>query len=88
MPGHFCAAMAAYPEFSCNPDGNHEVWSDGGISSDVLNVANPGAVQFAKDVLTEVMEVFPYPVVHIGGDECPTGAWEGSLRCQWKRLSL
>lgn len=82
MPGHFCAAMAAYPEFSCNPDGNHEVWSDGGISSDVLNVANPGAVQFAKDVLTEVMEVFPYPVVHIGGDECPTGAWEGNAECQ------
>ncbi len=42
----------------------------------------PALCSFAKDVLTEVMEVFPYPVVHIGGDECPTGAWEGNAECQ------
>ena len=57
MPGHFCAAMAAYPEFSCNPGGSHVVWSDGGISSDVMNVANPQAVQFAKDILEELMDI-------------------------------
>ena len=51
MPGHSAAAMAAYPEFSCNPSGGHTVWSNGGISTDIINVANPAAVQFAKDVL-------------------------------------
>ncbi len=82
MPGHFVAAMAAYPEYSCYPEGSHVIWSDGGISSDVLNVANPEAVQFAKDILSELIELFPYQTIHIGGDECPTSAWEGNALCQ------
>lgn len=82
MPGHFAAAMTAYPEYSCNPQGSHYVWCDGGISSDVLNVANPEAVQFAKDIMSELMSLFPYPYFHIGGDECPTSAWESNKQCQ------
>lgn len=82
MPGHFVAAMASYPEFSCSPNGSHIIWSDGGISSDVLNVANPAAVQFAKDILAELMDIFPYETIHIGGDECPTSAWEANAECQ------
>lgn len=82
MPGHFAAPMTAYPEFSCTPNGGHTVWSDGGISSDVLNVVNPGAVKFAKDVLDVLMDVFPSETIHIGGDECPTSAWEQNAECQ------
>ena len=82
MPGHFVAAMAAYPEFSCNPGGDHTIWTQGGVSSDVLNVANPDAVQMARDILTEIMDIFPSPLIHIGGDECPTGAWEGNAQCK------
>lgn len=90
MPGHFSAAMTAYPEFSCTPDGAHNVWDDGGISNDILNVANPKAVQFAKDILEELMELFPGKYIHIGGDECPTYAWEKNAECQalYKELKL
>lgn len=82
MPGHFAAAMTAYPEYSCNPEGAHSVWCDGGISSDVLNVANPQAVQFAMDIMDELINLFPYPYFHIGGDECPTTAWENNAECK------
>ncbi|MDE5561059.1 MAG: beta-N-acetylhexosaminidase, partial [Bacteroidaceae bacterium] len=83
MPGHIMAALAAYPEFSCNPEGEHKVTThQGGVWSDVLNVGSPEAVQFARDVLTEVMDVFPGQYVHIGGDECPTTAWEGNGQCR------
>lgn len=82
MPGHFVAALCAYPEFSTDPSAKREVWSDGGVSRDVLNVADPKAVQFAKDILEEVMEVFPSEYIHIGGDECPTTAWENNKECQ------
>lgn len=82
MPGHFAAAMAAYPEFSCSPNGSHSVWDNGGISTDVLNVANPKAMQFIKDVLDELVEIFPSHYIHIGGDECPTSAWESNAECQ------
>lgn len=82
MPGHLAAAMAAYPEYSCAPDGEHRVWVDGGISTDVLNVANPAAVQFAKDILTELAPLFPGTLFHVGGDETPTTAWENNTACQ------
>ncbi|MBR6444838.1 MAG: beta-N-acetylhexosaminidase, partial [Prevotella sp.] len=74
MPGHLAAAMTAYPEFSCTPNGSHNVWVSGGISQDVLNVANDRAVQFAKDILTEIAPLFPSEIFHVGGDECPTNA--------------
>ena len=89
MPGHFCAAMAAYPEFSCTPEGSHGVVTNiGGVYNDVLNVANPAAVQFAKDVLSEIMELFPGEYIHIGGDECPTTAWEHNAECIAKKEEL
>ncbi len=90
MPGHFCAALASYPEFSCTPNGTHTVQIDGGIYGDVLNVANPAAVQFTKDILGELMDIFPSEYIHIGGDECPTNAWQGNADCQaqYKKLGL
>lgn len=81
FPGHACAALAAYPEFSCTPNGSHSVKVDGGVYSDVFNVANPATLQFAKDVLDEIIEIFPYNEIHIGGDECPTSAWSNNAEC-------
>lgn len=88
MPGHFVAALVAYPEFSCNPSAGRKVWTSGGISADVLNVADPAAVQFVKDIWTELLDIFPGQYVHIGGDECPTSAWEGNAMCQAKYEEL
>ena len=82
FPGHSCAVNAAYPELSCTPNGGHSVQISGGIFSDVLNVASPLVLQFAKDVLDEVIEVFPYSQIHIGGDETPTNAWQNNAECQ------
>ena len=82
FPGHSCAVNAAYPEFSCNPNGTHNVQVNGGVFADVLNVASPLVLQFAKDVLDEIIEVFPYSQIHIGGDETPTNAWQSNAECQ------
>lgn len=82
FPGHSCAVNTAYPEFSCTPNGAHNVKVEGGVFADVLNVANPLVLQFAKDVLDEVIEVFPHEQIHIGGDETPTSAWHNNAECQ------
>ena len=82
FPGHSCAVNAAYPELSCNPNGAHNVQVNGGVYADVLNVASPLVMQFAKDVLDEIIEVFPYSQIHIGGDETPTSAWQNNAECQ------
>lgn len=83
MPGHFRAALAAYPEFSCAPAERHEVCGEiGGVWTDVLNVGDERAVAFAKDILEEIIDIFPSETIHIGGDECPTWAWERNAACQ------
>ncbi len=82
MPGHFVSALVAYPEFSCAPWADRQVWSRVGVSKDVLNVANPEAVEFASNVIDELADIFPYPYIHIGGDECPADAWETNADCR------
>ena len=83
IPGHSQAAVASYPEFlACDPENKHDVWLWQGVSSDVINVANPLAVQFAKDVIDELTELFPFGYIHLGGDECPTYKWERNSECQ------
>ena len=81
LPGHMVAAVASYPEFSCDPNKSYSVRIDGGISHDVLNVGDDKVITFLKDVLDYLAEVFPYPYVHIGGDECPTGQWATNEDC-------
>lgn len=81
MPGHFGAAMAAYPEFSCEPNVHHPVLSDESPTPTIPNVANPKMLQFAKDILSEIMDLFPYPYIHIGGDECDASHWERNAEC-------
>ena len=82
MPGHAVAAMVAYPQFSCNPGASRSVWTSGGVSSDVMNVANEGTLQFCKDIIDEICDIFPGRYIHIGGDECPSSAWESNSECQ------
>lgn len=83
IPGHSQAAVAVYPEFlACDPEKPHEVWLSQGVSTDVINVANPKAVQFAKDVIDELITLFPYQYMHLGGDECPVKKWEQNKDCQ------
>ena len=83
IPGHSQAAVAAYPEFlACDPENKHKVWLQQGISTDVINVANPKAMQFAKDVIDELTELFPFNYIHLGGDECPTRKWQKNDECK------
>ena len=81
LPGHMVAAVASYPEFSCDPTKEYEVRVDGGISHDVLNIGNEEVITFLKCVLGHIAETFPYDYVHIGGDECPTEQWAKNQQC-------
>lgn len=89
IPGHSQAAVAAYPEFlSCDPQNEHGVWLYQGVSSDVINVANPRAVTFAKDVIDELIDIFPFGYIHLGGDECPVNKWKENADCTEQLKSL
>lgn len=81
MPGHMLAALASYPELGCT-GGPYQVGHYWGVYKDVLCVGNEKVYQFVEDVLTEVMDIFPSEVIHIGGDETPTEKWEHCAKCQ------
>ena len=45
-------------------------------------------LQFAKDVMDEIMDIFPSEYIHIGGDECPKNRWKVCENCQKKIAEL
>ena len=87
LPGHMQAALACYPQMGCT-GGPYKVWRRWGVSAEVLCAGNEEAMQFAENVLNEVMDVFPSPYIHIGGDECPKLRWEQCPKCQAKIKEL
>lgn len=91
VPGHSLAAVAAYPDLSCTPDsGQYKVnsgepfmdWSQGhppiALVDNTLCPANENVYAFLDKVITEVAQIFPFPYIHMGGDECPKNFWEKS----------
>jgi hexosaminidase len=89
MPGHSMAALAAYPELSCDPSKTYKTYETWGVVKDVYCPSDK-TFDFLQDVLTEVMELFPSKYIHIGGDEVPKDAWKNSAFCQKmiKKLKL
>ncbi len=74
MPGHAQATIAAYPEIGCVNAAPYV--ATGGVAKN--NTYNPGKEEtfvFAETMLNEVMDLFPYNYVHIGGDECNKSQW-------------
>lgn len=67
MPGHSEEVLAVYPHLSCSgkPYVNTE-----------FCIGNDSTFIFLKDVLTEVMQIFPSKYIHIGGDEASMEPWK------------
>jgi hexosaminidase len=80
MPGHAQAVIAAYPQMGSTTDSVavREVW---GVSQHLLSPAD-STINFMKDVLSEVLELFPSSFIHIGGDEAVKNEWRASRIAQ------
>ena len=87
MPGHMMGALHAYPELGCT-GGPYEVWTQWGVSDEVLCAGNDATLRFIEDVLTEIVEIFPSEYIHIGGDECPKTRWKSCPKCQARIKAL
>lgn len=81
LPGHQQATLATFPELGCT-GGPYEVWTQWGVSDDVICAGNEDAMLLLEDVLAEVIELFPSQYIHIGGDECPKVRWAKCPKCQ------
>ncbi|MBK9148415.1 MAG: family 20 glycosylhydrolase [Flavobacteriales bacterium] len=81
MPGHALAALASYPQLGCT-GGPYEVQKGWGVFDDMFCAGNDSVFTVLEDVLTEVMDLFPSELIHIGGDECPKERWKTCAKCQ------
>lgn len=84
MPAHSMALLAAYPELGTEPNKKYEVAQTWGMMNKYNNVlqASDTTFKFLENVLTEVMDLFPSPYIHIGGDEASKIWWKQSAVSQ------
>src|ERR1700733_15412104 len=88
MPGHATAAIAAYPALGSGTDaGALRVSPNWGVLSQLFNL-EPKTFGFLDDVLAEVVQLFPSPVIHIGGDEAVKDEWNASPQVQARKTEL
>lgn len=80
LPGHSTAAVAAYPQYGCTGK-QIEVATKWGVFEDIY-CPSEETFKFLEDVLTEVMDIFPSKIIHIGGDEAPKEQWKASALAQ------
>jgi len=77
MPGHASAAIAAYSWLGTTGE-KIKVPERFGVMTEVYDPSSPRVMQFLKDVLREVSQLFPGKYIHIGGDEVKFNAWQKS----------
>lgn len=87
MPGHSNASLYAYPHLTCA--GEPFPVGRGGLAHYTAVVGGlpycagrEETFEFLQDIIDEVVELFPAPYLHVGGDERPKGIWEKCPRCQ------
>jgi len=87
MPGHAAAAIAAYPELGTEPVSGGMPSSDWGVHYYLYNIDDK-TFAFLETVLTEVMELFPGPYIHVGGDEAVKDEWKASASIQARMKAM
>jgi len=87
VPGHATAAIAAYPELGVQGNTVDRVPASWGIFPNVFNLQE-STFGLLEDVLKEVVELFPGPFIHLGGDEVETSQWANSPRARARMREL
>jgi len=77
MPGHMMAAINAYPFLTCNGE---STW--GPLFTKPICPCNETTFEFAENVFSEIMDIFPSKYIHIGGDEVDRSDWAKSDACK------
>lgn len=87
LPGHVSAILHAYPHLSCRGE-PVEVVTKAAITTELLCAGREEVYTFLETLLGEMLELFPAPWFHIGGDEAPKTRWAECPRCQAKMQEL
>jgi hexosaminidase len=82
IPGHCSAILATYPQYACDDYPYTVAVGPYWPPKAIMCAGNDDVLTFYKDVLKEVAELFPYPYIHIGGDEAFNDNWQVCPKCQ------
>jgi hexosaminidase len=88
MPGHSRAAIEAYPELGNKIEIEAADGDTKGLEHETVYNVDDSTIQFLQNVLTEVMDLFPGPFIHIGGDEVDKRAWKANPKAQARMKEL
>jgi hexosaminidase len=77
MPGHMMAAIHAFPDLSC--EGGSK-WGE--LFSTPICPCKESTFEFAQNVFTEIMDIFPSEYIHLGADEVDRKTWAQSGLCK------
>jgi len=88
LPGHAQAVIAAHPKLGVSGD-RPAVSNNWGVNTYLYNT-NEYSLTFVKNVLDEIMLLFPGRYIHVGGDEAVKDQWHASpaVQAQMKSLGL
>lgn len=81
VPAHALVLAEVYPD-TRDPDDTGTERSVQGYARNIVNPAMPQMWEVVGDLIDEISDLFPFPHLHLGGDELPHGAWSGSPRAQ------
>lgn len=82
IPGHCSAILYAYPQYACDNYPYTIAVGPYWPPKAIMCAGNDEVITFYKNVLSEVAELFPYPYIHIGGDEAFNDNWQVCPKCQ------
>ncbi|MDQ2751456.1 MAG: family 20 glycosylhydrolase, partial [Bacteroidota bacterium] len=77
MPGHMMAAINAYPFLSCSDQNS---W--GQNFSTPICPCKETTFEFAENVFSEIIDLFPSKYIHLGADEVERSSWAQSSLCK------
>lgn len=80
MPGHSLVAASNYKGIAC-----HEQTGWGTTFSSPICPGKESALEFCKNVYSEIFQLFPNKYVHLGADEVEKTNWKSCRDCQ-KRI--
>ena len=88
IPGHCSAILAAYPQFACDDYPYTVAVGPYWPPKAIMCAGNDDVLTFYQNVLSEIAELFPYPYIHIGGDEAFNDNWQVCPKCQQRIADL
>ncbi|WP_370227656.1 beta-N-acetylhexosaminidase [Cognatishimia sp.] len=77
VPAHALTLCKLYPD-TRDPQDTGREQSVQGYYENVMNPAQPESWRILEAMVKEVAEIFPFEVLHLGGDELPEDTWQGS----------